>query len=60
MVALVKCFGHEIVGIEDGTGYVKYVDWSVKWVPGMKYPYSPAKDETKNKVSTKNPWWKFW
>jgi len=60
MVALVNCFGHTIVGIDDGTGYAEYVDWKIKWVPGMKYPYVPPKEESKKQAPAKKPWWKFW
>ncbi|WKE66660.1 hypothetical protein PVT67_05290 [Gallaecimonas kandeliae] len=60
MVALVKCFGHSIVGIDDGTGYAEYVDWKVKWVPGMKYPYIPPKEESKKQAPSNKPWWKLW
>jgi hypothetical protein len=31
LVALVECFGHQVVGIEDGTGYVAYVPRKKFW-----------------------------
>lgn len=33
LVALVECFGHRVVGIEDGTGYVAYVPRNKFWRP---------------------------
>lgn len=33
MVALVECFGHRVVGIEDGTGYVVHVARTAFWKP---------------------------
>jgi YcxB-like protein len=33
MVALVECFGHEVLGIEDGTGYSKYACNKTAWKP---------------------------
>ncbi|MDK1311315.1 hypothetical protein [Pseudoalteromonas ardens] len=47
MVVLVSCFGHSVLGIEDGTGFSEYVDKKIKWAPGMKYPYVPPKEENK-------------
>jgi hypothetical protein len=33
MVAFVECFGHRVVGIEDGTGYARYVARTKFWKP---------------------------
>jgi hypothetical protein len=33
IVALVECFGHRVVGIDDGTGYVEYVARTEFWKP---------------------------
>ena len=33
MVALLECFGHTVVGIEDGTGYRKYTRRNEVWQP---------------------------
>ncbi|WP_126226179.1 hypothetical protein [Burkholderia ambifaria] len=33
LVALVECFGHQVVGIGDGTGYEKYVPRTNIWKP---------------------------
>jgi hypothetical protein len=33
LVALVECFGHRVVGIDDGTGYVEYVARTEFWKP---------------------------
>ncbi len=33
MVALVECFGHRVLGIEDGAGYVVYVPRQKFWQP---------------------------
>ena len=32
MVALIESFGHDVVGVDDGTGYVKYVPRAI-WQP---------------------------
>lgn len=32
-VALVECFGHRVVGVEDGTGYVEHVPRTEFWRP---------------------------
>ncbi|MEM8777561.1 MAG: hypothetical protein AAGF26_01555 [Cyanobacteria bacterium P01_G01_bin.49] len=36
MVAFLECFGHRIVGIDDGTGYDKYVPQAEFWKPKKK------------------------
>lgn len=67
-VALIESFGHSIVGIEDGTGYVKYIDHKILWMPGMKYPFSNVSEAEQPKKNnpvdplkvTSKPWWKFW
>ncbi|MGC8210253.1 hypothetical protein [Ralstonia pseudosolanacearum] len=33
LVALVECFGHRVVGVDDGTGYEKYVPRTNIWKP---------------------------
>lgn len=33
LVALTECFGHRVVGVDDGTGYVKYVPRTNIWKP---------------------------
>jgi hypothetical protein len=33
LVALVECFGHQVVGVDDGTGYEKYVPRTNIWKP---------------------------
>ncbi|WP_155649132.1 hypothetical protein [Burkholderia cepacia] len=33
LVAMVECFGHQVVGVEDGTGYEKYVPRTNIWKP---------------------------
>lgn len=33
LVALVECFGHRVVGVDDGTGYEKYVARTNIWKP---------------------------
>lgn len=33
MVAFVECFGHRIVGVEDGTGYVEHIARTEFWGP---------------------------
>lgn len=33
LVAMVQCFGHRVVGVEDGTGYEKYVPCTNIWKP---------------------------
>lgn len=60
MVALIECFGHSIIGIEDGTGYAEYVDWKIQWKRGMKYPYEIPPEPSKTQIPDKKPWWKFW
>ena len=40
MVALIESFGHKVIGIDDGTGYVEYLKSNNKWKSGMKYPFS--------------------
>ena len=67
-VALIESFGHSIVGIEDGSGYVKYFDQKIIWTPGMKYPFSNVSEAEQPKKNTpvdplkvtSKPWWKFW
>lgn len=60
MVELIKCFGHSILGEDDGTGYTDYTECKVKWISGMKYPYITPKEESQKQVHIKKPWWKFW
>lgn len=36
MVAFLECFGHKIIGIEDGTGYQKYSPRAEFWKPKNK------------------------
>lgn len=36
LVAMVQCFGHRVVGIEDGTGYKKYLPPANVWKPRPK------------------------
>ncbi|MDP9993866.1 hypothetical protein [Variovorax boronicumulans] len=33
LVALVECFGHQVVGVDDGTGYEEYVPRTNIWKP---------------------------
>ncbi|HHX4056253.1 MAG: hypothetical protein ACN6QT_22420 [Burkholderia contaminans] len=33
LVAMVECFGHQVVGVDDGTGYEKYVPRTNIWKP---------------------------
>ena len=33
MVAFLECFGHEVIGIQDGTGYVKHTSRTKFWQP---------------------------
>jgi hypothetical protein len=33
MVALLECFGHKVIGIQDGTGYVEYTPTTEFWQP---------------------------
>lgn len=33
LVALVECFGHQVVGVDDGTGYENYVPRTNVWKP---------------------------
>lgn len=33
LIAVVECFGHQVVGVEDGTGYKKYVPRTNIWKP---------------------------
>lgn len=33
LVALVECFGHRVIGVDDGTGYEKYVPRTNIWKP---------------------------
>ncbi|WP_152554469.1 hypothetical protein [Burkholderia sp. A1] len=33
LVAMVQCFGHRVVGVDDGTGYEKYVPRTNIWKP---------------------------
>jgi len=33
LVAMVECFGHQVVGVDDGTGYEKYVPCTNIWKP---------------------------
>ncbi|MBN3727951.1 hypothetical protein [Burkholderia sp. Ac-20379] len=33
LVAMVECFGHRVVGVDDGTGYEKYVPCTLIWKP---------------------------
>lgn len=60
MIALVECFGHSVIGIDDGTGYTDYEDLRIIWNPQMKYPYQPYAEDSKGHDSGKRPWWKFW
>lgn len=36
MVALLECFGHRVVGINDGAGYEKYTPETELWKPKQK------------------------
>lgn len=36
MVALLECFGHKVIGIEDGTGYIKHTHGTEFWQPKKK------------------------
>ncbi len=33
MIASLECFGHQVIGIDDGTGYVEYVPKRFFWKP---------------------------
>jgi hypothetical protein len=33
MVALLECFGHQVIGVQDGTGYVEYTPITEFWQP---------------------------
>lgn len=33
LIAMVECFGHQVAGVEDGTGYEKYVPRTNIWKP---------------------------
>lgn len=36
MVALVECFGHRVIGIDDGTGYTNHIYKNIVWMPKHK------------------------
>ncbi len=38
LVALVECFGHTVVGIEDGTGYAPHMPRTNLWLPKDRRP----------------------
>lgn len=38
LVALVECFGHTVVGVEDGTGYAPHTPRANLWLPKARRP----------------------
>jgi len=36
LVALVECFGHRVIGVDDGTGYEKHVPRTNIWNPSAR------------------------